>query len=215
MVEAEFRVLRRGASPRRYLHIHGNEETAREVLTRHMETAPGVAFLVKNAVRNVPIEGGLLDPNRMFSRSGAEANLRRLNPEWKPEEIARALDRLDRARPRFLRALLPPREGRLMALHNNSEGYNVHDDTSISDRVSLKEPENPRAFFLCTDPGDFARLAESPYNAVLQQKRPTDDDGSLSRLAARMGIRYINLEVALGDAVRQREMLLWVERHLP
>jgi hypothetical protein len=215
MAEAEFRILRRGHSPNRYLHIHGNEETAREVLTGHMKTVPGVALLVQNAVRNVPIRGGLLDPNRMFSRAGAEASLRRLNPRWTPAQVSAALDALDRARPKFLQALLPPRGARLVAVHNNSEGYSVRDETSISDRVSLKEPDVPRAFFLCTDPADFELMAASPYNVVLQQKAPPDDDGSLSRLAAGRGIRYVNLEVALGDAARQKEMLQWLERHLP
>ena len=56
-------------------------------------------------------------------------------------------------------------------------------------------PHNPHAFFLCTDERDFAKLATSPYNVVLQKKPPPQDDGSLSRLAAARGVRYVNLEV--------------------
>ena len=70
---------------------------------------------------------------------------------------------------------------------------------------------NPHAFFLCTDPRDFEVLKTSPYNVVLQQHGPKQDDGSLSRLAAARGFRYVNLEVAAGQAERQREMLNWLE----
>jgi hypothetical protein len=43
---------------------------------------------------------------------------------------------------------------------------------------------------------------------------PKDDDGSLSRLATKLGIRYINLECGLGKIDRQRELLGWLEENL-
>jgi len=79
----------------------------------------------------------------------------------------------------------------------------------------MKQPDNPHAFFLCTDPGDFEILATSPYNVVLQQHVRAPDDGSLSRRAAARLARYVNLEVGIGDAARQQEMLIWLEQHLP
>jgi hypothetical protein len=48
----------------------------------------------------------------------------------------------------------------------------------------------------------------------LQNTAPKEDDGSLSRLAAKLGIRYINLECGLGKVDRQREMLGWLEKEL-
>lgn len=208
---ARFGILRNGHSTRRYLLIHGNEETARAVLTRHMETHEGIAYLVENHTRNITVNSAQIDPNRMFSRAGAESSLKRLNPDLAPHGFEAALDLLDRGRERLVRALLPPRAGLLVALHNNSEGYSVQDEAPISDQTSLREPGNPHAFFLCTDPGDFARLQTSPYNVVLQQHAPKDDDGSLSRLAAARGVRYVNLEVRLGQTDRQQEMLRWLE----
>jgi hypothetical protein len=47
---------------------------------------------------------------------------------------------------------------------------------------------------------------------VLQNSAPPDDDGSLSRLAGKQGVRYCNLEVALGKEAIQREMLDWLVR---
>jgi hypothetical protein len=211
---ARFRILRNGRSLRRYLRIHGNEETARQVLERHMETHEGVAFVIESRTRVVTVEALKLDPNRMFSRVGAEANLNLLNPGATADRVQRALAVLDRGRERLVRALTPPRGGVTIALHNNSGGYSVADEVPISDQTSLRQPGNPHAFFLCTDPRDFEVLKTSPYNVVLQQHGPKQDDGSLSRLAAARGFRYVNLEVAAGQAERQWEMLNWLEWHL-
>ena len=188
--------------------------TARQVLTRFMETHEGTAFIIESDARNVKIDKGEIDPNRMFSRAGAEASLKALNAEWTPQQMQSALAILDKGRDRLVRALLPPPKRLLVALHNNSEEYSVKEEVPISDSVSLREPANPHAFFLCTDPADFAALAKSPYNAVLQQKKPENDDGSLSRLAARQGVRYVNLEVRHGNKDRQLEMLRWLDWNL-
>ncbi len=211
---ARFEIIRHGRARRVFLHIHGNEETARQVLRAHMKTHSGTAYLIVGDKRNVPAGPGVLDPNRMFSREGAQRNLRTLNRHWSDDQISVVLDKLDRGRDRLVRALLPQGGGLTMAVHNNSEGYSVRDEVPISDRVSLPEPDHPHEFFLCTQPGDFEKLAESPYNVVLQNTAPPDDDGSLSRLAAKRGVRYLNLECALGNEARQREMLEWADSRL-
>ena len=208
---ARFRILRNGRSLRRYLRIHGNEETARQVLERHMETHEGIAYVIESRTRVVAVESLKLDPNRLFSRVGAEANLNLLNPGVAPEPVRSALGVLDRGREKLVRALTPAKGGLTIALHNNGQGYSVAGEAPIGDQASLREPGNPHAFFLCTDPRDFEVLKTSPYNVVLQQHGPKQDDGSLSRLAAARGFRYVNLEVAAGQAERQREMLHWLE----
>jgi len=58
---AKFDIVRRGRSTRRYIHIHGNEETARQILRAHMKTHFGIAFLIEGSKRNVPLNGGILD----------------------------------------------------------------------------------------------------------------------------------------------------------
>jgi hypothetical protein len=211
---ARYRILRNGRSQRRYLLIHGDEESARRVLTAHMQTHEGIAYLTENHTREVLVEGLKIDPNRWFSRVGAEASLKKLNANPDPATVRRALDAIDRGRERLVRAFTPPPGGVMVALHNNSSSYSVESEAPISDRTSLKEPGNPHAFFLCTDPKDFAVLETSPYNVVLQQKAPPADDGSLSRLAAARGFRYVNLEVRLGHTERQREMLWWLDWNL-
>lgn len=211
---AEFRILRRRHARRHYLVIHGDEETARQVLLDFMESHRGVAFVIESQTRNVPIDSGKIDPNRMFSRAGAEANLRTLNPNWTPDQMNNALAVLDRGREKLLRALLPSDRRVLIALHNNSDAYSVNDEIPLSQEHSLRQPNNPHAFFLCTDPGDYEVLADSPYNVVLQSDVRAPDDGSLSRRAAARLARYVNLEVHKGDSARQREMLEWADAHL-
>jgi hypothetical protein len=207
-------VLRNGKSNRRYLLIHGNETTAREVLTQHLLTHKGTGYAVTNTGRNIDIDGGRLDPNRMFSRVGTEASLRRLNRQWTEEQVRHAADQIDREREKLVRLVTPPRGGLLIALHNNAEGYSVDDEIEISDQVSIREPDRPHEFLLCTIVQDFEKLSRSPYNVVLQNKKPTGDDGSLSRLAASRGIRYVNLEVSLGDKEAQMKRLEWVDNYL-
>ncbi len=215
MAGIRFRAIRNGSGARRYLHIHGNEPTARQVLTEHLARKQGTAWIIENEKRFVDFRMGRLDPNRMFSAEGARRNLYRLNPRWNEAQIVNALLKLDRERHKLLDALLPRRGGLLFALHNNGEGYSVRNEVASSDRTALNEPARPREFFLCTDPADFALLAASPYNVVLQCNPPPPDDGSLSRLCARIGVRYLNLETALGEVARQREMLEWADWRLP
>lgn len=210
-----FRVLKHGKSSRRYLLIHGNEETARQVLTSHMQTAGGVAYLVQNSGRYVSLRGGQLDPNRMYSRAGAERNLRSLNPAWNEAQVSSALVDLDRHRWELLRAVWPERGDLLIAMHNNSQGYSVRDEVPISNQTALNDADNPHEFCLCTDERDYAALSRGPYNVVLQNRTNAPDDGSLSRFAAREGFRYVNIEAGLGKFDKQRGILDWVNRTLP
>lgn len=207
-----FRLIRNGRSPRRYLVIHGDEDTARQVLTTWMYVHQGAAYLVTGTTREVVIHGAKIDPNRMFSRVGAEKSLQSLNPGLDPKQLTGLLDYLDREREKLLKHLVPGKGSRTFALHNNRD-YSVEDELAASDRTSIKQPSLPRNFFLCTDPKDFEILSQSPFNVVLQTK-PEPDDGSLSRLAARRGFRYINLECAIGEYEAQMERVRWLEDHL-
>jgi hypothetical protein len=215
LADGRFEILRGKHPKRHYILLHGDETTARDVLTKHMETHPGVAFLTESKTRTIPIDSGQVDPNRVFSRNGAAISLQKNNPNWNARQIQDALDLIESQRDHFLNEIMPHHGELLVALHNNAEDYSVNSETAISDLRSLKQPDNPHAFFLCTDPGDFQILATSPYNVVLQQHVRAPDDGSLSRRAAARLARYVNLEVAQGDAARQQEMLTWLEQHLP
>lgn len=210
-----FRTIRNGKSNRSYLLIHGNERTAREVLESHMRTAQGKAHMVTGFERMVRVRGLLLDPNRMFSRVGAERSFKRLNPGAGEAKIQGALRWLDGARPALINALLPPPGGLIIALHNNSEGYSLEDEVGLSESVHLPARGVPNDFVLTTSEADFEILSNSPFNVVLQSAVLPDDDGSLSRLAASRGVRYVNIEAYIGRRADQEAMLEWVEKNLP
>jgi hypothetical protein len=214
MAGIAFKIVRGHKSPHRYLHIHGDESTARQVFMETIAAHGGTGLDIISDTRNVPILGGSIDPNRMFSREGAMRSLKRLNKDWSEAQIAAAADLLDRERHKLLRVITPPKGGRIVALHNNANGYSVEAEIAASDKTSLKDAKNPHEFFLATDARDYEKLATSPFNVVLQQTPAAEDDGSLSRLAAKLGIRYINLECGIGKLDRQRELLGWLEREL-
>lgn len=215
MAGIPFRIVRTKTNGRHYLWIHGNERTAHDVLTEHMKTREsGRAFLVQSTERNVAIDSGKIDPNRMWSRVGAERSLRNLNKGWTDAQVKHALDRLDKGREGFLRHLMPVPGELLIAIHNNSQGYSMNDELEISDAVALNDKAHPHEFMLCVEPSDFEVLAGGPFNVLLQNKKPQADDGSLSRLCAKRGVRYVNIETTLGKAEAQRRMLDWIERVL-
>lgn len=210
-----FTRIEHGRSARRFYRPHGDEETARIALEKTLETAPGAALISTAKTRHVDFAGGRLDPNRMFSRVGAEANLRQLNPSWTAQQLTEALDQLDAGREQLVKALLPPQGGLLVAVHNNGPRYSVEIELPLSSASSLPRRAEPREFFLATSPADYARLAQGPYNAVLQDRPSGEDDGSLSRLCAARSVRYVNLEVAHSRLDIQVEMLAYLLKTLP
>lgn len=209
-----FDVLRHGQSPNRYVLLHGDEETARHVLTQQMERRAGIAHLMRSSTRMVEIHGLTLDPNRIFSDEGAFKTLRRENPNAPRESIDSLVIWLREHRQELMRALLPGEGGRLFALHNNSRGYNLEDEVAGSDETSLPMRSQTREFFLVTAPKDFAVLKQSPFNVLLQHTLRGEEDGSLSRYSAAHNIRYINLECALGNEAAQHRMVDWLEQNL-
>ena len=210
----EFKVIQNGDGDRRYIWLHGDEQTAKMALENHMKSSEGTAFLVQGIVREADFFGGIIDPNRIFSSEGAKANIQKYNRRWSREKKAETLEIINRNRGLFLEKILPPNGGLLVALHNNFKGYNVKKEIRKSDAVSIKKDQNPRDFFICTHRADYDILAQSPFNVVLQEKLPKKDDGSLSWAVMRHGVRYVNIETRLGWLSQQKKMLNYLEDHL-
>jgi hypothetical protein len=210
--DTRFRIVRNHRSTRRYVLLDGDQDAARQVLLHHMESQRGVAYLIEGATREVAIAGGKLDPNRMFSRAGAEDSLRSLNPGWNQGQVTAALDLLDGQREKLLDAVFPPDRGLLIALGTGA--HPVTDAAATAEQHSLPQPDKPQAFYLCTDPADYQALAASPFNVVLSRYLRARDDGSLARRAVVRQVRFLHIEARPGDAATQREMLAWAETHL-
>ncbi|MBT3478950.1 MAG: hypothetical protein HOA15_08155 [Candidatus Marinimicrobia bacterium] len=210
----KFKIIQNGDGDRRYIWLHGDEQTARMSLENHMKNNEGRAFLVQGNVREADFFGGIIDPNRIFSVEGAKANIQKYNRKWSRAKKAETLEMINRDRDSFLEKILPQNGGLLIALHNNYQGYNMKTEIPLSDEISIKKDQNPRDFFICTDRGDYDILAQSPFNVVLQEKLPKKDDGSLSWAAMRYGVRYVNIETRLGWLSQQKKMLNYLEDHL-
>ena len=210
----QFKVIQNGDSDRRYIWLHGDEQTARMALENHMKKNQGKAFLVEGILRESEFYGGIIDPNRIFSSLGAKANIQKYNPRWTSTQKVQRLLTIDTDRKIFFKNIFPKNGELLIALHNNYKGYNINKELGRSDAKSIKKDQNPRDFFICTNRLDFEILSQSPFNVVLQEKSPKKDDGSLSWAAIRNDIRYINIETRLGWLSQQKRMLNYIEKNL-
>ena len=153
----------------------------------------------------------LLDNSADLTTDEVRSLLKKLSSS----EIAHALESSPpKQRKLFLDILMPGENGILVALHNNFRGYNVNKEKDRSQRTSIKADQNPRDFIICTNENDFEIIASSPYNVVLQNLPPEQDDGSLSWEALRQNIRYINIETRLGYLTKQKKMLRYIEENL-
>ena len=210
----QFKVIQNGDSDRRYIWLHGDEQTARMALENHMKRYKGKAFLVQGILRESEFFSGIIDPNRIFSSDGAQANIQKYNPKWTQRKKSESLLAINKDRKSFFESIFPPNGELLVALHNNYKGYNIYKELSSSDANSIKKDQNPRDFFICTNRSDYEILSRSPFNVVLQEKPPNKDDGSLSWAANRNEIRYVNIETRLGWLSQQKKMLNFIEKNL-
>ena len=78
----EFKVVKKGNSDRKFIWLHGDEQTAKMALEHHINKYGGTAFFIMNNLRDVEFHGGLIDPNRIFSSYGAKRNIHKYNPHW-------------------------------------------------------------------------------------------------------------------------------------
>ena len=130
------------------------------------------------------------------------------------DELDNLLIELEESRESFLFDIFPKKGGLLIALHNNFRGYNVKSEIKNSQKVSIKDNQNPRDFILCTNEKDYIKLEKGPYNIVLQNKLPDKDDGSLSWALLKKDVRYINVETRLGYLTQQKKILSFIEKEL-
>ena len=210
----DFQVKKNGFSDVNYILIHGDEETARMLLSEHIKKNKGKAFFIKSKEREVVLGPTKVDPNRIFSRAGARKALKKFKPHWDHKELTKLLEKLDESRNIFLFNIFPSEGGLLIALHNNFRGYSVKDELTNSQLHSIKKDKNPRDFIICTDLKDYQKLKKGPYNVVLQNIIDEDNNGSLSWPALENGVRYVNIETRLGWLSQQRKMLKFVESSL-
>lgn len=160
----------------------------------------------------------LLDPNRMFTPCGAEDSVRGLNesidvdPAVMEDAVQRAYDLglfvLDHL---STQASKPT----WVAVHNNTDGFD-HDGKNGEGTVSsiryqmrldfgarflvdvFHSDQDEDDLFFVTKPSDHEYFGWRGFNSVLQNPEVAvledEDDGSLSVLAEKMDVRYVNIE---------------------
>ena len=128
--EISFKVVQKGTSDRRYIWLHGDEQTAKMALENHMSLNQGIAYFINNNKREVYISDGMIDPNRIFSSIGAKNNIQKYNPQWSTKKRNTILKKMDQDRENFLETIFPKNGEVVIALHNNFKGYNVNQELS-------------------------------------------------------------------------------------
>lgn len=150
-----------------------------------------------------------VDPNRIFTDLGARKTLEKYSYFSRPS--------FDEVRS-FARKLLEDYglddTGLIITAHNNgSDEYSaasyqpgaVYETDAAA--VYLAEGSDPDDFFFVTTESAYEELKKAGFNVVLQNNDTVTDDGSLSVLAGRKDIPYINCEAEKGHLREQVRML--------
>jgi hypothetical protein len=204
-----------------FFNMHEDERTSVEAGLRTIRRRGGQVLMLRHSgerlIRFTLDEDNFaFDPNRIFTERGVAETLARHSS---------AAEGARRAVHLFAHGLLAgyglDSLPVIVALHNNREGgYSALSYLpggayeADAEEVFIHPRRNPDDFFFVTDRRFFEELRRAGFNAVLQDNRRVTDDGSLSVLAARRGIPYINVEARHGHLREQRRMLREVFRML-
>lgn len=209
-----------------FINLHQNENTsvvAAKTLI-YQKGGGSIVFLQHGGTRDVEFtfQGNYysIDPNRMFTWAGLEANLQ----PWNEEAAVLVAE--------FARTVLDvynfDNQSIVLALHNNSPSYSALDYlpgevyADDASEVHIGDLFTPRDFFYisngptgqalydCLVAQDFSAVLQVPYHAP---NSTLTDDGSLSVYAALKLKPYVNTEAAAaccseGTAVVNQLILL-------
>ncbi len=212
--ETDVRLVRRtwGAGGVVHLNVHDDENTsvqaAEAVLSRRGGT---LVELRHGGGRRVAFKlGGKgfdFDPNRVFTDVGAAATV-------KPAGSKRAVAAARAFGDALLAAFDLGSAATLVALHNNSPDAPLTVETYATGKykrdaaaVTVARGVDPDDFFLVTTRGLYDALAARGFHVVLQDNAAVADDGSLSVVSGRRGVRYVNVEAQHGHLAAQERML--------
>jgi hypothetical protein len=155
-----------------------------------------------------------VDPNRIFTDYGLRKTLENYSTYSHP-----AFDEVQSFASALLADFGLDDTGLIVTAHNNGKGeYSAESYLAgaayeaDASRVFIVNGSDPDDFFFVTGLPAFEKLKEAGFNVVLQNNQTVTDDGSLSVLAGRKGIPYINCEAEKGHLEEQIRMLETVVR---
>jgi len=201
-----------------FVHLHANEQTAREIALNYLEKNGGQILLLENgAERNISFihnnKSYKFDPNRIYNTEGIIQTLKRLSTI--DEKAVRLINT-------FAETLLDkiPDSLLVVALHNNTDkNYSILDYHSgmLRDKaaaVHIAQDRDIDNFIFTTDSAIYNHYKNAGVNAVLQKKFLPQNDGSLSVYFGNKNRSYINIEAEHGQGNEQLEMLQLLFLHL-
>lgn len=149
------------------------------------------------------------DPNRIFSLVGIKNTLLKLNPNVKsiPLEVEEGIQRFSDSLLSIFRRELD--SGYLVAIHNNTNNnFSVRSYINSKNATAtyVNSNEDIDNFFIVNTISDFEYFKSINRNVVCQREEGLDD-GSLSIYCTKNNIRYINIEVEMGNVNKHREMI--------
>ena len=149
------------------------------------------------------------DPNRIFSLVGIKNTLLKLNPNVKsiPLEVEEGIKRFSDSLLSIFRPDLD--SGYLVAIHNNTNNnFSVRSYVNSKNVIAthVNSDEDIDNFYIVNTLSDFEYFKSINRNVVCQREEGLDD-GSLSIYCTKNNIRYINIEVEMGNVNKHREMI--------
>lgn len=198
-----------------YLNLHDDENTAVEATIAVLEERGGTLFELRHTgERNISFRLNdstfTIDPNRIFTRRGIDASLSghsESSPSAREAVRAFAQDLLDRVGFEELPLIATVHnntDDRYSVLSYTDEGGTLSGDARF---VHVSGETDRDDFYFVTSDDLYRALREMGENVVLQDNHLVEDDGSLSVLAGRLGIDYVNVEAEHGHVEKQREMI--------
>jgi hypothetical protein len=149
------------------------------------------------------------DPNRIFSLVGIKNTLLKLNPNVKsiPLEVEEGIKRFSDSLLSIFRPELD--SGYLVAIHNNTNNnFSVRSYVNSKNVIAtyVNSDEDIDNFYIVNTLSDFEYFKSINRNVACQNEEGLDD-GSLSIYCTKNNIRYINIEVEMGNVNKHREMI--------
>ncbi|MCP4458472.1 MAG: hypothetical protein GY816_10690 [Cytophagales bacterium] len=206
--EIKLRFLKKEDGPT-FINLHDDENTSVKAAFKVLDSLGGRLIELRhlgerNIKFNLNSTAYEFDPNRMFTDLGAKTSLEQYSKmSTKAHESIRGLaqrvvDSLD--------------SQMIVTLHNNTnDNYSslsyLDEYKTDAAAVFINPTRDPDDFFFVTTLEFFEKFRNMGYNTVLQNNETMTDDGSLSVLAGRLDIPYINVEAEHGHFKEQVEMM--------
>jgi len=225
---------------------HENENVANKYVSEQIIESGGIFVILRQdgkRLLHLDIDPFTvkIDPNRIFTKEGRRKNIIKHNPRLRTNTyVFHRANRLSAALSEFIIDTMGGTDSsrNWIAIHNNTHGY-LGDNKQGIGNISIEQYQQKLAkgaafikavsqqtgdeddLFFVTEQQDFHAMQQNGWNAVLQHPRvvtdPSEDDGSLSVYAHKLGIRYINVEAErstgnVGDnhLIEQQQMVDFV-----